>query len=953
MHQDKLNEWIKSQLNFIASRVSTDVNIEEYEASVETVYRKLSSFVVAAGAARFLKAVNVRWALFDEEDGPIINNLVNELVNHINNLPSSRRLDTKRQHSEEKIDGMELIETAFSLPYIRTDVVRDLYDRLALHCEQSTTTFYSPYTALINSSMMGKSRAMVMLKDYGVFIFYFCLRESRSSGFPRRSKEIADKFKILKSLRSRDSTTGISVEGQKLLEISAILISCIECLDNWLLNHVGTGELSVDNPSQNVRNRLCNEWYDHQRVTRLNVTADSKAREEELTFCGRIIERAGEVANKLKDIVKPIGLSNNTIETVSKNEFQRTLYQVKSKLKEKYAIDSQGLDILFAFDETRSLLDNEEPDELSSFHYFRKALRIMIPSTQKVLNVFTLMTDTTSKISNLVPRVVDPSERMLPITKYLHQPIFALNTLDVHLEELGSASLRFKVLTPKSEFCLFGRPGLKFVASTPNSIPLLIQKLLCDNPANMILHSSTILSDAQALAVVSSRVCLSVVSWGKLPSDLVSGHMSLCTGISRSREQIFIFRPMEPALAFASACLTSIIGWSNLIKSLNSMIADTAVEGGSRGEIAAQLVMLMTMDSVSKLTYELQVTREVNVDETSMKSVRVREFLDSLLGPARSNVADNVSEEKYKQLDQWIRVYQFVPIYSTVTADDLVTAFNRFSAFVCKRCNPGCDLIIPVFCGEEGEEVRKDRMSYIGIQVKNWQSRRQTPAQVQAATVEGLLPDQCGITGLSEPCKPRLGLYMNFGIKKKPQVLPHLSYREDYSNYFGVSIETVRVDHMFNESVQDALDDLVRSEVFPYGNTFSESLVVDTGVPRNKVIDDHCRRNVYEMLRDYKIPMNSEKTTAKTTTIPSSHSEARMEVEWEEGLMSEGIEKNDEEVIMSEASMAGRYARSIEISRFDIRNEQRETETPSQLVVDQKRKATKGAGRAAKGRKRK
>ncbi len=43
---------------------------------------------------------------------------------------------------------------------------------------------YSPYFAVVQSSMMGKTRLFFHLAQHDVFVFYICLREAGATGFP-------------------------------------------------------------------------------------------------------------------------------------------------------------------------------------------------------------------------------------------------------------------------------------------------------------------------------------------------------------------------------------------------------------------------------------------------------------------------------------------------------------------------------------------------------------------------------------------------------------------------------------------------------------------------------------------------------------------------------------------------------------------------------------------------
>src|SRR5262245_22519147 len=52
------------------------------------------------------------------------------------------------------------------------------------------TAYLAPYTSLVTSSMMGKSRLLKQIANHAPLV-YICLRSSKSTGYPRRSSRIA------------------------------------------------------------------------------------------------------------------------------------------------------------------------------------------------------------------------------------------------------------------------------------------------------------------------------------------------------------------------------------------------------------------------------------------------------------------------------------------------------------------------------------------------------------------------------------------------------------------------------------------------------------------------------------------------------------------------------------------------------------------------------------------
>ena len=63
-----------------------------------------------------------------------------------------------------------------------------LVNYMECYCSEKDT-YVAPYTSLITSSMMGKSRLLKQIANHTPLI-YICLRHPRSTGYPKRSPRI-------------------------------------------------------------------------------------------------------------------------------------------------------------------------------------------------------------------------------------------------------------------------------------------------------------------------------------------------------------------------------------------------------------------------------------------------------------------------------------------------------------------------------------------------------------------------------------------------------------------------------------------------------------------------------------------------------------------------------------------------------------------------------------------
>src|SRR5215213_8927779 len=104
----------------------------------------------------------------------------------------------------------------------------------------------------------------------------------------------------------------------------------------------------------------------------------------------------------------------------------------------------------------------------------------------------------------------------------------------------------------------FGRPlwgaYLKSKMDVKDLIMIAQQKLLGGNKIETWQNRIYPTAD---LAVLSSRLSLSISPQSKIASELVAGHMALCSYVSPDRQRLYIGYSSEPILAEASAILMS------------------------------------------------------------------------------------------------------------------------------------------------------------------------------------------------------------------------------------------------------------------------------------------------------------------------------------------------------------------------------------------------------------
>lgn len=138
------------------------------------------------------------------------------------------------------------MEQAFSSVYIdphgfAEDVFDTLVNYMECYCSKKVN-YIAPYTSLITSSMMGKSRLLKQIAKYTPLI-YICLRDPTSSGYPKRSPCIADwLFQGVQSCLKKKSMSMDVWSFLGTLKFSAFM----EATLNQLANSIKTRILDVD-----------------------------------------------------------------------------------------------------------------------------------------------------------------------------------------------------------------------------------------------------------------------------------------------------------------------------------------------------------------------------------------------------------------------------------------------------------------------------------------------------------------------------------------------------------------------------------------------------------------------------------------------------------------------------------------------------------------------------------
>jgi hypothetical protein len=137
------------------------------------------------------------------------------------------------------------------------EMASTLAKNMTTYQQASSDTYIAPYTWLVNSSMMGKTRLMKELTQY-LPIVYICFREEKSTGYPPSTEGLFKWFKegaykeIADSEPDRRADTDYIIPT---LRHSLFLLHTFQNLDELINKLFGFG-IEVDDKTLKVKNEL-------------------------------------------------------------------------------------------------------------------------------------------------------------------------------------------------------------------------------------------------------------------------------------------------------------------------------------------------------------------------------------------------------------------------------------------------------------------------------------------------------------------------------------------------------------------------------------------------------------------------------------------------------------------------------------------------------------------------
>eukprot|EP01119_Soliformovum_irregulare_P025768 TRINITY_DN962_c0_g1_i2.p1 TRINITY_DN962_c0_g1~~TRINITY_DN962_c0_g1_i2.p1 ORF type:complete len:800 (-),score=95.97 TRINITY_DN962_c0_g1_i2:1265-3664(-) len=381
----------------------------------------------------------------------------------------------------------------------------------------------------------------------------------------------------------------------------------------------------------------------------------------------------------------------------------RTTKQLYDDVCDIWQTFPENMTVIFAVDEARSLLVSLNGQD-NYFRIWRRTLaRLSYHNQSQCRRLFSLVTDTSSQISNFTsPNERDPSYRTRTTKNLINfQPFIQLTTVDLFVSADENN-------LPAEKALRLGRPlwNSLYKSGLSELIETAGIKLRCGQEWKYLAGEDI---ENAHIALLGSRFALEVAPKSKIASSLVANNMATLLFVSETRESIYATYISEPVLAEAAAKEMEDV--ERRVASLNHLIRSIFIgdiNAGAVGELTARLLLQSAYD---RCIHQLKDQRK-NSDSVRAKPIL---YSDNTLITLHQFFTKMCGDEKIKLsfpkafvcFTHWIMI--------TVDPDQemLRRGWNRRLAFILKANNEGTDLFIP-FKNSNEKTIR-----VLAVQVKN------------------------------------------------------------------------------------------------------------------------------------------------------------------------------------------------------------------------------------------
>jgi hypothetical protein len=633
--------------------------------------------------------------------------------------------------------------------------------------------YVAPYTSLITSSMMGKSRLMKEMARY-IPIVYICARSADSNGYPPRTPAIIDWFQYK---HSPPPSSSIIKEDRfaviPTFKYTSFFLGIYECLSQLLRDPAINDEYNIK--AQAKERNYSWMW---------SYFAEPSNHPALAAFWRGVIDNVKRRTSKFDNAAAALfyfrtnfGMELTTTYNTLIQSFEDVGYESPTLvlffdearcLCEVSAADGKLLPDTYSLfhKNVQPVVINEDPSgniPFSTFRAIRRALRFLHSKDELKPNIFALFTDTSSTLTNFQPTTVDDRSMrslklpIIPPGEKQFPPICIFTSFDAYSRRDNQCGSIEDVADPQ-RLVNFGRAGWRALYDQENEASSILDiakgKLLC---CNFELEFSTLWKDRpirqtfnrrnllQLFAVLAPRLAITAGPYSCEASEMIASHMAVLLRTDKDRHFLRTAYPSEPILAEASAALTATNGWGMPLAALQHYIQSGIVDAGFKGELLTKIVCLMAMDQAHeslsirnpwKYSSPLPVSRFLNhliaIDHIKHKNPGFEPATFSQYVEEYSSIN---KENLRRFMNGQVFFTHFIRVETTISIAKLVRAWNRGAAIMCKAYNPRFDYIIPVMIDDtkvkdfgplygkwnkEQIEAAHFSISYILIDSKNY-----------------------------------------------------------------------------------------------------------------------------------------------------------------------------------------------------------------------------------------
>jgi hypothetical protein len=771
---------------------------------------------------RFFKELVAKFEGKGEEDVVVIDWWSIEGMILLSNFEEMFRFTTKITKTQvlvvpaqrEGMNGSYESARAFKAEYKNLKILEDFKKHIdACFAAWHWTKYYSAYTTVVNSSMVGKSRMICQLPELGVFLFLVCLRKEDDPTSPPRTPKVAYAFLKMDWM----------TEFEAQLFVFQYMIACISALNEWLEN------LPVDIKKPPTKIELAKMWFNYQKTGLPQETRERTSfMDYAESFWSKILEKI-QPTPLPKGVDPPKNLLN-ALKRDASSKLENNLTELVRILRTKYeiALSPQEVSVVYAFDEARRLINKTKGGAKTSFDIVRRSFCIVQKNYVCPGQFGIIIDNIVDSVVDFVPPEIpwdDSRQCLLPGSKSF-EPYFAIDSMDAFAEDLNQPDLQLDLKSLELGYTKYGRAAFYAMTYVENGdekerlrltcdlIPELAKKILADK--NHVERIST----EQAVAILGILVPVSIAPSHDLSSQLVSNHMRFCCGISEDRKLIYTVQLPEPALARAALKLAIKYGWDTVIDKFSDIIGSGVNDEENGAQLCMQICCIAAFAKCQNL-YKYDVdekwARITSVDMTTFMKASISEeaFKGAIKqleksrnrgnsqkgGKKEEGIEEVKKDDVLNQFDGMVvRICQFVEFHSDVDQSVLLEYFKRGCGIVSRRICQNCDIIIPVFCSSDPDsKLVPENMSCMTIQVKALKDR-ESHGNFLSNAYHGMRPSHCGIKGLPKD-KLYISLYVDFGGFEKPprSEASRVSSHHEVDNHIAFSYLSYSARAIFEE----------------------------------------------------------------------------------------------------------------------------------------------------------